>query len=85
MNLELRLSVEDSPNSAGCGIDAIRAAKVALEAGIGGPLEAISAYLMKHPPVQYPDYLAREMVEDFLASLEVAQDVSSVTELELEH
>jgi myo-inositol-1-phosphate synthase len=85
MDLELRLSVEDSPNSAGCGIDAIRVAKVALDAGIGGPLEAISAYLMKHPPVQYPDHLAREMVEDFLTSLEVAQDISSVTELELEH
>ena len=68
LNLELRLSVEDSPNSAGCAIDAIRIAKVAMDQGVGGPLEAISASVMKHPPVQYPDYVARQMVEDFLAS-----------------
>ena len=66
MNLELRLSVEDSPNSGGCAIDAIRCAKLALERGIGGPLYSISAYLMKHPPIQYPDHQAREMVEAFI-------------------
>lgn len=66
MNLELRLSVEDSPNSAGCAIDAIRCAKLALERKIGGPLISISAYTMKHPPKQFPDYRARDMVEEFI-------------------
>lgn len=66
MHLELRLSVEDSPNSAGCSIDAIRVAKVGLDRGIGGPLEAISSYVMKHPPTQYPDHVARDMLEEFL-------------------
>ena len=66
MYLELKLSVEDSPNSAGCAIDAIRCAKLALDRGIGGPLYSISAYTMKHPPVQYPDNEAREMVEEFI-------------------
>jgi myo-inositol-1-phosphate synthase len=55
MNLELRLSVEDSPNSAGVAIDAIRAAKVALDRGQGGPLHEISAFAMKHPPEQMRD------------------------------
>lgn len=66
MNLELRLSVEDSPNSAGCAIDAIRCCKLALDRGIGGPLTSISAYTMKHPPQQFPDFEAREMVEEFI-------------------
>lgn len=55
MNLELRLSVEDSPNSAGIAVDAIRCAKLAMDRGIGGPLEAISAVCMKHPPKQCRD------------------------------
>lgn len=67
INLELRLSVEDSPNSGGCTIDAIRVCKLALERGISGPLLEISAYTMKHPPVQYPDEIARKMVEAFIA------------------
>ncbi len=66
MYLELKLSVEDSPNSAGCAIDAIRCAKLALDRGVGGPLYSISAYIMKHPPIQYPDSDAREMVEEFI-------------------
>ncbi|RMG75418.1 MAG: inositol-3-phosphate synthase [Nitrospirae bacterium] len=66
MNIELRLSVEDSPNSAGCAIDAIRCCKLALDRGTGGPLLSISAYTMKHPPEQYPDTVAREMVEEFI-------------------
>jgi myo-inositol-1-phosphate synthase len=66
MNLELRLSVEDSPNSAGCTIDAIRCCKLALDRGIGGALTSISAYTMKHPPVQIPDEKAKEMVEEFI-------------------
>jgi len=66
MNLELRLSVEDSPNSAGCTIDAIRCCKLALDRGVGGVLTSISAYTMKHPPQQFPDERAREMVEEFI-------------------
>jgi myo-inositol-1-phosphate synthase len=66
MNLELRLSVEDSPNSAGVAIDAIRCAKVALDRGIGGPLEAVSAFTMKHPPRQMRDDEARRALEEDL-------------------
>jgi myo-inositol-1-phosphate synthase len=66
VELELRLSVEDSPNSAGCVIDAIRLTKLALDRKIGGPLISASAYLMKHPPQQFPDEKAREMVEEFI-------------------
>jgi myo-inositol-1-phosphate synthase len=66
VELELRLSVEDSPNSAGCVIDAIRLAKIALDRKIGGPLISASAYLMKHPPQQFTDEKAREMVEEFI-------------------
>ncbi len=66
MNLELRLSVEDSPNSAGVVIDAIRCAKLGLERGLSGPLEAPSAYYMKAPPVQMRDSDARERTEEFI-------------------
>ncbi len=66
IDLELRLSVEDSPNSAGCVIDGIRCCKVARDRGIGGVLESISGYTMKHPIHQYPDDVAREMVEEFI-------------------
>lgn len=66
VNLELRLSVEDSPNSAGVVIDAIRCCKLALDRGIGGLLISASAYFMKHPQVQYPDEVARNMVEEFI-------------------
>lgn len=66
IELEARLSVEDSPNSAGVAIDAIRCAKLALDRGIGGELTSISAYTMKHPAHQYPDDLARQMVEEFI-------------------
>ena len=66
VNLELRLSVEDSPNSAGCVIDAIRLAKVALDRKIGGPLISASAYFTKHPPQQFTDEKAMEMVEEFI-------------------
>jgi myo-inositol-1-phosphate synthase len=67
MNLELRLSVEDSPNSAGVVIDAIRCCKLALNRGIGGVLYPPSAYFMKHPPEQYPDTEACRMTEEFIA------------------
>ena len=68
MNLECRLSVEDSPNSAGVVIDAVRCAKLALDKGIAGVLLGPSAYFKKSPPVQYDDNTAREMVEDFIAT-----------------
>lgn len=67
IHLEMRLSVEDSPNSAGVVIDAIRCAKLALDRKIGGVLEWPSAYFMKHPLVQFPDEKARQMVENFIA------------------
>jgi myo-inositol-1-phosphate synthase len=67
INLELRLSVEDSPNSAGCAIDAIRCCKLALERKISGPLLSVSACTMKHPPRQFPDRDALEMVNEFIA------------------
>jgi len=66
IDLELRLSVEDSPNSGGSAIDAIRVCKLAIDRKISGPLLAISAYTMKHPPVQFPDEIAKEMVEGFI-------------------
>jgi len=67
LNLELRLSVEDSPNSGGMTIDAIRCCQIARDRGIGGPLLSISAYAMKHPLVQFPDNQAKSMVEEFIA------------------
>jgi myo-inositol-1-phosphate synthase len=65
LNLELKLEVWDSPNSAGVIIDAVRCAKVALDRGIGGPIIGPSAYFMKSPPVQFHDDVAHEMVEAF--------------------
>jgi myo-inositol-1-phosphate synthase len=66
LNIELKLEVWDSPNSAGIVIDAIRCAKLALERGVAGPLIGPSAYFMKSPPVQFSDDAAREMVEEFI-------------------
>lgn len=66
--LELRLSVEDSPNSAGVAIDAIRCAKLALERGEGGVLTGPSAYFCKHPPRQYTDHDARRLLETFIGA-----------------
>jgi len=66
MNIEVRLSVEDSPNSAGVSIDAIRCCKLALDRGKGGILFSPSAYLMKHPPKQYTDNQAQQMVQAFI-------------------
>ena len=67
MNLELRLSVEDSPNSAGVVMDAIRCCKLALERGQGGVLYSPSAFFMKHPPRQFTDDEAHRMTEEFIA------------------
>ena len=66
LNLELKLEVWDSPNSAGVVIDAVRCAKIAKDRGIGGPIMGPSAYFMKSPPVQCTDDEARQMVEDFI-------------------
>ncbi|MFZ9988141.1 MAG: inositol-3-phosphate synthase [Candidatus Nanopelagicales bacterium] len=67
INLEYKLEVWDSPNSAGVIIDALRAAKIAKDRGIGGPLLSASSYFMKSPPVQYSDSEARDAVESFIA------------------
>ena len=67
LNVELKLEVWDSPNSAGIVIDAVRLAKLALNNGISGALEAPSAYLMKSPPKQIRDDEARELIERFIA------------------
>ena len=67
LNLELRLSVEDSPNSAGVVVDAIRCCKVARDRKISGPIESVSAWTMKHPPKQMPDGAAHEQLERFIA------------------
>jgi myo-inositol-1-phosphate synthase len=67
MNLELRLSVEDSPNSAGVSVDAIRCAKLALDRGVSGALVSSAAFLMKHPPQQFTDDEAHRRTEDFIA------------------
>jgi myo-inositol-1-phosphate synthase len=74
MNLELRLSVEDSPNSAACVMDAIRCCKVALERGEGGALTGPSAYFCKHPPQQFNDDTAAQMVEEYIAEAAIAAE-----------
>jgi myo-inositol-1-phosphate synthase len=66
LNLEYKLEVWDSPNSAGVIIDAVRAAKIALDRGIAGPINSASSYFMKSPPVQYSDSEAYEAVEQFI-------------------
>jgi myo-inositol-1-phosphate synthase len=65
LNIELKLEVEDSPNSAGVVVDAVRCAKIALDKGISGAVDSASAYFMKSPPKQYRDDDARELVEAF--------------------
>jgi myo-inositol-1-phosphate synthase len=67
LTLEYKLEVWDSPNSAGIIIDALRAAKIAKDRGIGGPILSASSYFMKSPPVQYFDDEAKKAVEDFIA------------------
>jgi myo-inositol-1-phosphate synthase len=66
MNIEMRLSVEDSPNSAGVAIDSIRCAKIALDRNQGGVLTAPSSYFCKHPPIQYTDDKAYGLIEEFI-------------------
>jgi myo-inositol-1-phosphate synthase len=66
LTLEYKLEVWDSPNSAGIIIDALRAAKIAKDRGIGGPILSASSYFMKSPPEQYSDDVCREKVEQFI-------------------
>ncbi|MGE0179912.1 MAG: inositol-3-phosphate synthase [Sphingomonas sp.] len=74
MNLELRLSVEDSPNSAGVVVDAIRCCKVALDRGVGGMLIGPSAYFCKHPPQQFSDDVAAQLTDEFIAGEALAAE-----------
>ena len=67
LDVELKLQVWDSPNSAGVVIDAIRCAKLALDRGAGGPIESASSYFMKSPPIQHRDPIAHDLVEAFIA------------------
>ena len=73
LQLELKLEVWDSPNSAGVIIDAVRCAKLALDRGIGGPLTAPSSYFMKSPPVQYTDDEAHRLVQEFIAGQQLPE------------
>jgi myo-inositol-1-phosphate synthase len=93
LNVELKLEVWDSPNSAGVIIDAVRCAKVALDRGIGGPIMGPSAYFMKSPPIQYHDDVAHDMVEAFAdrgaenevwPSAEVLEEALAGVEVEVE-
>ncbi len=68
MELDMKLQVEDSPNSAGVVVDAVRCIALAQKAGIGGPIEAVSAFLMKHPPTQMADDAAREAMDAWIAT-----------------
>jgi myo-inositol-1-phosphate synthase len=74
MELELRLSVEDSPNSAACVMDAIRCAKLALDRGEGGAVLGASAYFCKHPPQQFNDDVAAQMVDEYIAGPALAAE-----------
>jgi myo-inositol-1-phosphate synthase len=75
LNVELKLEVWDSPNSAGIVIDAVRCAKLALDRGVAGPLVGPSAYFMKSPPVQFSDEAAHDMVEQFIIGNGQSKDV----------
>ncbi|HVD47812.1 MAG TPA: inositol-3-phosphate synthase [Candidatus Limnocylindria bacterium] len=74
LNVELKLEVHDSPNSAGIVIDAVRCCKLALDRGIGGALEGPSSYFMKSPPVQYSDNEAKRLVEEFIDGGKAAEN-----------
>ena len=83
LNLELKLEVWDSPNSAGVVIDAVRCCKLALNNNVGGPLYGPSAYFMKSPPFQYADEEARRMVEDFICNMTSSESQDKSDEVEL--
>lgn len=76
-SIDCKLSVEDSPNSGGIMVDAIRIAKLAIDRGIGGPLLGPSGWMFKHPPIQYPDSVAKQMTEDFI------NDIWSISQHEM--
>lgn len=78
LQLEMKLEVWDSPNSAGVIIDAVRCAKIGLDRGLAGPIDAPSAYFMKSPPIQYTDEEARQMTEAFIAGTTGDIEVKSV-------
>ena len=80
LNMELKLEVWDSPNSAGVVIDAVRMIKLALNRGISGTLEGPSAYLMKSPPLQYPDDIAHDMAEAFIQQQPVSNSQQSAVQ-----
>ena len=83
LNLEMKLEVWDSPNSAGVVIDAIRCCKLALDNGVGGALYGPAAYFMKSPPFQYTDEEAHRMVEDFIRNMAPGRVPQSDDEVEL--
>jgi myo-inositol-1-phosphate synthase len=77
LNLEMKLEVWDSPNSAGVTIDAVRCAKLALDRGLTGSMIEPSSYFMKSPPVQYPDDVARELTEAFIRGEDMTDQVEA--------
>ncbi len=79
LEIEARLSVEDSPNSAGVVIDAVRLCRMARDRGEAGPLYPVSAYFMKHPPVQIPDTCAKQLLDEFVAGTRRASEPVVVT------
>ncbi|RMF89587.1 MAG: inositol-3-phosphate synthase [Methanobacteriota archaeon] len=81
LTIDLRLSVEDSPNSAGVAVDAIRATKLAMDRGISGVLKEVSAYFFKHPPEQMPDTVAKELVEEFIRRTSAKARIAPVLEV----
>jgi myo-inositol-1-phosphate synthase len=84
LNVELKLEVWDSPNSAGVVIDAIRCCKLALDRGLGGAIVGPSAYFMKAPPAQYTDEEARKLTEDFIAGIGHAGSTGAAAERRVE-
>jgi len=84
LNMELKLEVWDSPNSAGVVIDAIRCCKLALDRGLEGALVGPSSYFMKSPPLQYTDDEARKMVEEFITSAPVPEKIFATTGLSMD-
>jgi myo-inositol-1-phosphate synthase len=80
LNVEVKLEVWDSPNSAGVVIDAVRCAKLALDRGLGGPVVGPSAYLMKTPPRQFTDDIARQMTDAFIKGEEQPATLEEIKE-----
>ncbi len=78
LNVELKLEVWDSPNSAGVVIDAVRCAKLALDRGLGGAIVGPSSYFMKSPPQQFPDHIAREMTLQFIADTHTERSATNL-------